>query len=81
MALLAPSWAPPLRARRSGRARAAVCAAGGRPPAPTPNFASTAPSDVLGVARGAAKDDARRAYRALALKYHPDRNSAKDVRS
>lgn len=34
---------------------------------------------VLGVARGASEDDIRRAFRKLALEYHPDRNKNADA--
>lgn len=37
--------------------------------------------DILGVSREASSDEIKRAYRALSLKWHPDRNSASDAQS
>ena len=34
--------------------------------------------EILGISKGATADDIKRAYRNLALKYHPDRVSADD---
>ncbi|MGA3020407.1 MAG: DnaJ domain-containing protein [Candidatus Micrarchaeales archaeon] len=35
--------------------------------------------DLLGVKKGADLDEIKRAYRSLALRYHPDRNKSKDA--
>ncbi|MYI85231.1 MAG: DnaJ domain-containing protein [Dehalococcoidia bacterium] len=35
--------------------------------------------EVLGIARNASADDIKRAYRKLAMEYHPDRNSSADA--
>lgn len=37
------------------------------------------PYDVLGVARDASKDEIKKAYRRMAMKYHPDRNGSEEA--
>jgi curved DNA-binding protein CbpA len=39
-----------------------------------PDFESTDPHQVLGVPRDASKETIRKAFKALALAWHPDKN-------
>jgi DnaJ-domain-containing protein 1 len=75
------AWvAPPCAERRLPRARRSIVIVVAATPHGAPPSSSSSPAEVLGVASGASKHVARRAYRTLVLKYHPDRNTTADVR-
>ena len=64
--------------RRSARRVSQTCVAAARPGGA--DLRSSSPAAVLGVLNGASRTEAKKAFRELALRYHPDRNKAPEAR-
>lgn len=73
LASRSPAARPPPRRLPGGALRAAARPEGA-------DLRSSSPAAVLGVRSGTSKGEAKKAFRELALRYHPDRNKDKEAR-